>query len=447
MRKITFIRPNLSDMRSSDAMEPMVFAILASRTAPDIEVVLYDDRLSPIPYDDPTDLVALTVETFTARRAYQIATKFRERGVPVVMGGYHPTFVPEEALQFADAVVIGDAEGLWEQVVSDARNGGMRPLYRDSGQPSLDGPPPDRTIFHGKPYAPVSLVQFGRGCRFACDFCSIHAFYGTNLRQRPVRDVVAEIETLDRRHIFFVDDNIFVDVPRAEALFRALIPLRVRWSCQVSIDVARNDALLDLMERSGCTTAVVGFESLDARNLAQMKKQWNLKHADYATSIRKLQDHGVMIYGTFVFGYDYDTVDAFEASVEFALRSKFFLANFNPLTPTPGARLYDRLRSERRLIHDRWWLDPTYRYGHATFQPRGMTPDELTEGCFWARRQFNRYSSIGRRALDTKTNCRSPYRLGLYLAANLISRREILRKQDRRLGENAALEPLSVEQV
>jgi radical SAM superfamily enzyme YgiQ (UPF0313 family) len=152
------------------------------------------------------------------------------------------------------------------------------------------------------------------------------------------------------------------------------------------------------------------------------------------------------IYGTFVFGYDYDTVEAFETSVEFALRSKFFLANFNPLTPTPGARLFDRLRDEGRLLHDRWWLDPGYQYGHATFRPRGMTPDELTEGCFWARRQFFRYGSIGRRVLDPATNCRSVHRLGLYLAANLISRREILRKQDRNLGERAPLKPLPVEQ-
>jgi radical SAM superfamily enzyme YgiQ (UPF0313 family) len=446
MKKITFIRPNMSDMRSSDAMEPMVFAILASRTPRDIDVVLHDDRLSPIPFDDPTDLVAMTVETFTARRAYQIAAKFRERGVKVVMGGYHPTFVPDEALRFADAIVVGDAEGLWEQVVSDAGAGALQRCYRQSEQPSLAALMPDRTIFRGKRYAPLSLVQFGRGCRFACDFCSIHAFYGSNLRQRPVREVVTEIESLERRHIFFVDDNIFVDVPRAEALFRALVPLRIKWSCQVSIDVARNDALLALMERSGCTTAVVGFESLDARNLAQMNKKWNLKYADYATSIRRLHDHGVMIYGTFVFGYDYDTVDAFERNVEFALRSKFFLANFNPLTPTPGARLFDRLREERRLIHDRWWLDPAYQYGHATFRPRGMTPDELTEGCFWARRQFFRYSSIGRRVLDPATNCRSVHRLGLYLAANLISRREILRKQNRNLGERTPVEQLSVEQ-
>ncbi|MBE7552467.1 MAG: B12-binding domain-containing radical SAM protein [Anaerolineales bacterium] len=442
--KITFIRPNLSDMRSGDAMEPLVFAILAGLTPPDVETVLYDERLEPIPYDEPTDLAALTVETYNARRAYQLAAQFRRRGVPVVMGGYHPTFMPDEALQFADAVVSGDAEGLWEQVVQDAQAGRLRRVYRQSGYPPLAGLKPDRRIFRGKRYAPAALVQYGRGCRFACEFCSIHAFYGSNLRQRPVAEVVAEIEAAQRRHIFLVDDNIFVDVPKARELFRALIPLKIRWSCQVSIDVAQDDELLKLMEQSGCTTAVIGFESLDEHNLAQMKKKWNLRHGDYATSVQKFRDHGIMIYGSFVFGYDHDTVDSFERSVEFALRSNFYLANFNPLTPMPGAKLYERLRAEGQLVFDRWWLAPAYTYGQATFHPRGMTAEQLTEGCFWARQQFNAYGSILKRALDFKTNCRDPYRLGLYLASNVVSRREILKKQGRGLGENMALEPILI---
>jgi radical SAM superfamily enzyme YgiQ (UPF0313 family) len=442
--KITFIRPNMSDMRSADAMEPLVFAILAELTPPDVETVLYDERLEAIPYDEPTDLVALTVETYNARRAYQIAAQFRQRGVPVVLGGYHPTFLPDEAAQFADAVVIGDAERLWPQVVQDIRAKRLRRIYQQSGYPSLEGTKPDRTIFRGKRYAPAALVQYGRGCRFACEFCSIHAFYGFNLRQRPVAEVVAEIEALDRKHIFLVDDNIFVDVPKAKELFQALIPLKIRWSCQVSIDVAQDDALMKLLEQSGCTTAVIGFESLDEHNLAQMKKKWNLKHGDYATSVQKFRDHGVMIYGSFVFGYDHDTVDSFERSVEFALRSKFYLANFNPLTPMPGAKLYQRLQSEGRLIHDRWWLAPDYTYGQATFHPRGMSAEQLTAGCFRARRQFNEYNSIFRRALDFKTNCRDPYRLGLHLASNIVSRREILKKQGRRLGEGVMLEPVLI---
>ncbi|HXW01371.1 MAG TPA: radical SAM protein [Anaerolineae bacterium] len=337
--KITFIRPNMADMRSSDAMEPLVFAILAGLTPPDMETVLYDERLEPIPYDDPTDLVALTVETYNARRAYQIATQFRRRGVPVVMGGYHPTFLPDEALQFADAVVIGDAEGLWPQLVRDAQGGRLEKIYRQPDYPLLNGFIPDRRIFRGKRYAPAALVQYGRGCRFACEFCSIHAFYGSNLRQRPVGEVVAEIEALEQKHFFLVDDNIFVDVPKAQELFQALIPLKIRWSCQISIDVVGDEALMKLLEKSGCTTAVIGFESLNERNLAQMKKKWNLRHGDYATSVQKFRDHGVMIYGSFVFGYDDDTLDSFDHCLEFALRHNFYLANFNPLTPMPGAKL------------------------------------------------------------------------------------------------------------
>ena len=437
--KITFIRPNMSDMRSADAMEPLVFAILAGLTPPDMETVLFDERLEAIPYDEPTDLVALTVETYNARRAYQIATRFRQRGVPVVMGGYHPTFMPEEAAQFADAVVIGDAEGLWPQIVRDAQAGKLKKIYRQPDYPSLSGSGPDRRIFRGKRYAPAALVQYGRGCRFACEFCSIHAFYGSNLRQRPVREVVAEIEALRQKHIFLVDDNIFVDVPKAKELFQALIPLKIRWSCQISIDIARDDELMKLLEKSGCTTAVIGFESLNERNLAQMKKKWNLKHGDYATSVQKFRDHGVMIYGSFVFGYDYDTIDSFDISVDFAIRSKFYLANFNLLTPMPGAKLYDRLRAEGRLIYDRWWLAPSYSYGQATFHPHGMTAVELSVGCFWARRQFNAYGSIFKRAFDFKTNCRDPYRLGLHLVSNFVSRQEILKKQGRPLGEYAPM--------
>ncbi len=439
--KITFIRPNFCDARSTDAMEPLAFAILAAQTPDGVDVTLVDERLEPVPYDAPTDLVAITVETYNARHSYQIATRFRQRGVPVVMGGYHPTFLPKEALQFADAVVVGDAEDVWGSIVSDARAGVLQKLYRGTEAPPLAGLKLQRGIFQGKRYAPIPLVQYGRGCRYACEFCSIRAFYGTNLRQRPVREVVAEIEALDRRHIFLVDDNIFVDAPKAEELFRALVPLRIRWSCQVSIDVAGNDKLMRLLEQSGCTTAVIGFESLDARNLRQMKKSWNLRCLDFDTAARKFHDRGIMIYGSFLFGYDEDTPDSFDRCLEFALRSKFYLANFNPLTPMPGAALHDRLQSEGRLIHDRWWLALDYRYGQATFHPRKMTADQLTEGCFRVRREFNRFSSIASRALNFGANGRDPYRLWLYGASNLLSRREIHRKQGRPLGDDDPLEP------
>jgi radical SAM superfamily enzyme YgiQ (UPF0313 family) len=440
--KITFVRPNLFDGRSFDAMHPLCFAILKSLTPPDVATAFYDERLEPIAFDEPTDLVAMTVETYTARRAYQIANEFRRRGVPVLMGGYHPTFLPEEALQFADAVVVGDAEGIWPELVEDARAGQLRPIYQQPRFPAMAGSLPDRSIFKGKRYAPVTLVQYGRGCKYNCNFCSIHAFYGSVLRQRPVDEVVDEIRRSGSRVIFLVDDNIFVDVPRAIALFEALIPLKISWSCQVSIDVAHDPALVRLMQRSGCVNALIGFESLNKQNLVQMRKAWNLKHNDYATSIKVFQDAGIMIYGTFVFGYDQDTPASFDEAVDFAIRNKFYLANFNPLTPTPGADLYRQLEEEDRLIFDRWWLDPNFRYGQATFHPRGMTADQLTEGCLRARLRFNTYGSFVRRALAPRTNLRTPFRLGVYVLSNLISKREILSKQGRPLGSAAPLERL-----
>lgn len=433
--KITFIRPNMLPIRGRDAMEPLVFAILAGLTPPHVKTVLYDDRLEAIPYNEPTDLVGITVETYTARRAYQIAAEYRRRGVPVVMGGYHATFLPDEVLQFADAVVVGDAEGLWPQVVSDAERGQLQRIYRQDGFPPLDRVQPDRAIFAGKRYAPAALVQYGRGCRFACEFCSIHAFYGKNLRQRPVDAVVDEIERTGKSHIFLVDDNIFVDVDKAKELFEALIPLKIRWSCQISIDVAKDRELMQLLQRSGCTTAVVGFESLNEANLRQMKKHWNLKHQDYAASVAIFRQHGIMLYGSFVFGYDEDTPASFAQTLDFAIANKFYTANFNPLTPMPGAALYDRLAGEGRLRYERWWLDPRFRYGEAVFQPRGMSADQLSEGCYRIRRDFHRMRSIVARAADRQTNARDPYRLGLFLTSNLVSKWMIDKKQGLPLGD------------
>jgi radical SAM superfamily enzyme YgiQ (UPF0313 family) len=439
--RITFIRPHIMDMRSLTAMEPLVFAILAGLTPSDIELDFFDERLEPIPNDHETDLVGLTVDTYTARRAYQIASQYHKRGVPVVMGGYHPTFLPDEALVYADAVVIGDAEGVWGQLVEDARQGKLQRIYKDSKLPSLDGLRFDRSIFVGKDYKLVAPVQFGRGCRYACDFCSINAFYGSHTRQRPLSEVVAEIKALDHRYIVFVDDNLFVDIPKAEALFRALIPLNIHWACQISIDIAENTQLMDLMAKSGCFCAMIGFETLCKDNLRQMRKGWNIKHNDYETAIRKFRERGIMVYASLVFGYDHDTVDTFDITAEFIIRTKCALANVNTLAPMPGSRLYSRIMNENRLIHERWWLEPSYRYGQAAFHPMRMTADELTEGCLRARRIFHGYGSILKRALDPLANSRNLYHLGLFLAVNLLTRSELSSKLEHRLGADIPLEP------
>ena len=442
--KIAFVVPNMFETRAFDAIEPLVFAILAARTPDDIDIVFWDERKEDVPLDPSVDLLAITVETHTARRAYQIARQYRALGVKVVMGGHHPTFMPEETLQHCDSVVIGDAEGAWEELIRDFRAGALKPRYHQPEFMPLAGLGLDRSIFRGKGYAPASVVQYGRGCKFTCEFCSIRAFYGKGLRQRPVADVVAEIEKLNHRHVFFVDDNIFVDRAKAMELLRALAPLNITWSCQVSIDIARDPELVQLLKQSGCNGALIGFESLNPENLKQMKKGWGMKRQDYETSIKILQDAGVMIYGSFVFGYDADTPDSFAETVDFAVRNRFFLGNFAALMPTPGAKLYDRLREEGRLLHDKWWLDPDFRYGDATFIPKGMTPQQLTDGCHWARKEFTGYSSIFHRFWDRRTNIGSLHRAGFYLAANIVFRRELRGKHGQALGNDMPLVPVNV---
>ncbi len=433
MRHITFLRPSLGEGFSTDAMTPLVFSILKARTPPDIATSMIDERVEPLRMV-PTDLVAMTVETFTARRAYQIAGRYRSEGVPVVMGGHHPSMLPDEALRHADAVVVGDAEGIWEKVVADAAAGRLQRLYR--GTPGDGGAAVyDRSIFAGRRYAPISLVQAGRGCRFACDFCSIHAFYGTYRAQRDPADIVAEMRTLPpRRLVFFVDDNLYWRRDAFAALMRALIPLRMRWCCQITIDIAKDDALLDLMAQAGCALALIGFESLDRASLVQMRKKWNGVAGGYDEVVRRFHARGIMIYGTFVFGYDADTPASFDRAAAFACEQSLCIANFNPLTPMPGTGLYDRLRAEGRLVRDEWWLDPSYRYGDAIFTPRGMSTDELCKGPMRARRAFYGWRSIAGRVLRGAPMWRDPYKIGTMLLANWISRREIGRKQGRPLA-------------
>jgi len=432
--KITFIHPNMFARRSADAMEPLVFSILAGLTPPDIELVMYDDRVEEIDYDDKTDLAAITVQTFTARRAYKIAANYRERDIPVVMGGFHPTLMPEETLLHADSIVMGDAEDVWLKIVNDARARKLKPIYQGNIEYPMNGIKPDNRIFKGKKYARMTPVQFGRGCRFACDFCSVHSYYGNSLRNRPINDVITEIEALHKNFIFFVDDNIFRNYDRVIELFNALTPLNIKWACQISLDAAYNEELLALLEKSGCAAVFIGFESLNKENLKQMKKGGNIDHTDYREGVKRFKDHGIMVCGAFVFGYDNDTADTIEMALEFAVESKLCIAHFNPLFPTPKTPLYDRLKDEKRLIHETWWLSPDFRYGQGFFHPRRMSVEELAGKCFEARCRFNKYSTIFRRAMDFKANSKSLFNFSAFLAANLISRKEIYRRQWSELG-------------
>ncbi len=432
--KITLVHPNMFSKPSKDALEPLVFSIIAGITPPDVQLKLFDDRIEKIDFDEPTDLAAITVQTFTARRAYHIAAKYKERGVPVVMGGFHPTLLPDEALQHADGIVMGDAESTWPQVVDDARKKKLKRVYKADPDFPLKGIQPDTGIFKNKSYAAMAPVQFGRGCRYSCDFCSVHSFYGKTMRNRPVKEVIHEIEKKNKRFVFFVDDNLSGNPGALRELFHELGHLKTKWACQLSLDAAYDPPLLKLLEKSGCAAVFLGLESMDEGNLEQMNKMGNLRHRDYAEAVRRFKDRGIMVCGAFVFGYDGDTAETIDRALDFALEAKLCLAHFNPLFPTPKTPLYGRLKEEKRLIGDPWWLSETFRYGQGFFHPRGMTVEELSAKCFGARCKFNAYRSIGKRIMDRKANFKSLFHVTTFLAANLISRKETHARQGSRLG-------------
>ena len=437
--KITLVMPGVGrkpgqSYVNSWKMEPLAPAMLTAVTPLDVEVRFVDDRLEAIPYDEPTDAVGINAETYTARRAYAIAARFRNRGVPVILGGYHPTLVPEEAACHADAVVEGQAEHVWPRVLDDVRRGQLQAKYHGNGAIRLHGLHPRREIFDSKKYLPVTLIETGRGCHAACEFCSVSSFFRRTATARPIEDVLAEIEAVGNRDVFFVDDNIVADMDRAKRLFTALRATGIRWMSQGSIAMARDTNLLKLMQQSGCRGILIGFESLSQETLSSMGKSWNQASLDYEEAVRRIRDAGIGIYATFVFGYDTDDADVFDRTMEFALRQKFFLAAFNHLVPFPGTPLYHRLKRENRLLSDPWWLDPSYRFGDVAFQPARMSAKELAERCFWARREFYRFGSVLSRACDVKGNCRDLRAAMTYLWLNLFSGREMRRRQGLPLG-------------
>lgn len=429
--RVTFIQPSVgrkpggAPYPSSWCMEPLAIAALSALTPPEHERVFHDDRLEVIPFDAPTDLACLSVETYTARRSYQIAEAYRRRGVPVVLGGFHPTLVPEEAERHAEAIVVGEAEGCWADVLADAAAGRLQRRYTGDGRPSLIGlPPANRAILGLRRYGPLSLVETSRGCAFCCEFCSISAFFRKSCRVRPVPEVAEEVSRV-KKNVFFVDDNIGADPERLGELCRALLPLGKRWVGQVSLHIARDESLLALMRASGCAGVLIGFESLDPRTLSAMGKRVNAAARDYDQAVAAFRRHGLAIYATFVFGYDEDTPETFERVFAFALRHRFFFTAFNHLVPFPGTPLYGRLRAEGRLLSDAWWLDPRFRFGDVVFRPSRMTPVELARLCDSYRGKFYAPGSVLRRAFDGRANCGTPFKAALFLAQNFGQGREV----------------------
>lgn len=415
-------------------MEPLAMALLARLTPEDVQIRFYDDRIEEIPFQENTDLVGISVETYAAKRAYEIASQFRERKIPVVLGGYHPTLAPEDALEHSDSIVVGNAEGIWEKVIEDARHGEIKRIYQGGRDKNLVFALPQRDIFSGKRYLPIALLEAGRGCRFRCDFCSVTAYHRNQFFRRPIEDIIGEVRKLKKNLIFFVDDNIIGDIPSAKKLFEALIPEKIKWIGQCSVNAANDDELIRLMARSGCVGLLIGLESLDMRNIGQMGKDQNAAVANYSNLLGKLRNSGIIVYGTFVFGYDQDDISSTSRAVQFGIQEKLFIAAFNHLVPFPGTPLYERLKKEGRIPISKWWLDPNYRFGDISFLPKNIGSEKLTEMCVEARKKFFSLPLILKRAADFKANCKNFSNARLFLFANFLLRREVNLRRNIRLG-------------
>ena len=436
--KIILIVPAVGDSEDNKyirswQMEPLTMAVIAAATPSNIEIKLYDDRIERINFKDTADLVAISVETYTARRAYQIATVYKNRDIPVVMGGYHATLITDEVAGHADFVITGEIEASWQDFLNDFKSGKAKKIYTHKERPSISGIKPRREIFEKKNYLPISLVETTRGCRFACKFCSITSFYCHTCNYRPASEVAAEIERLNKKYVFLVDDNIVSDKEQAGKLFDELAPLKVKWVSQGDINVFSDETILKKMKNSGCEGMLIGFESLDSKNLQDMGKSWNVMKS-YDESMKKIHDSGISVYATFIFGYDGDTDDTFKRVLDFALKQNFFMAAFNHLVPFPGTPLYKQMEEQSRLIYDKWWLSEKFRFGDVCFKPKNMSADEISEKCVEIRKAFYSGSSIIKRALDLKNNCKNPEFIFYYFMVNLMLQREVTMKRKIMLG-------------
>jgi radical SAM superfamily enzyme YgiQ (UPF0313 family) len=436
--KILFIQPSIGKKEGKKylktwQMEALSIAQLSGLTPKNIKKNFFDERIEDIDFSQKADIVAITVETYTARRAYQIADEFKNNGSLIVMGGLHATLMTEEVAQHADAVIVGEAEDVWEKMLDDAANKKLQKIYRSEKRPNLSGHKPDRTIYNGKKYLPISLVETGRGCKFRCNFCSVSAFYNQSYNPRPIDDVISEIKGLKNKILFLVDDNMGADPVRMKKFLEKLIPLKIKWVSQISINVLSDETTLDLLKRSGCFGVLIGFESIDKDNLKQIGKDPN-KALGYEKVLAKVRDKGLSIYATFVFGYDNDNPELFEKTYQFAMRQKFFLTAFNHLMPFPGTPLYSQLEKEGRLLYDKWWLSSDYSFGDLAFRPKTISPQEIAEGCYKLRKRFYSVGSIIER-IDPKTNFRNPFNAVIYIWLSLLFRKEVSERKGLPLGK------------
>ena len=426
--RVTPERPDVPK-RAMLRFSVLSLTIVAALTPRRHEVRIVDENVEPLDFASKVDLVGITFMTALAPRAYEIADRFRARGIFAVGGGFHPTLCPAEASEHLDAVVVGDAEGAWERLLQDFEAGQPRKLYaaKACAQTELCTPIPRRDLLAptSKHYVTTNAVQTGRGCQHACRYCSVSAFHEESYRQRPAADVIAELRGVPRDFIF-VDDNIARSPDYARELFRAMLPLRKRWVGQCSIEIADDPDLLRLAHAAGCRGLFIGVETVNQDNLASVGKEFN-DSGRYRERLRRIRRQGIGVVAGMMVGLDYDGPGIFESCLRFLQRHGIDALQLNILTPLPGTPMFHDMQSSGRITDYAW---QHYDFRHVVFRPNRMTAIQLQEGADWLYSKFYRADRIFLRFVRSLFTCGwVPALLGLKL--NLTYRHDNCRERIR----------------
>lgn len=428
MKKILLINPAYQGSLHSNikvlALPPLNLAIIARYTPEHYEVEIVDEAVETLDLDARADLVGITCMTPLAPRAYELARHFRARGIPVVMGGIHVSYMTDEALRYANSVVVGEAENIWPQVLADFERGQLQPVYRAVEAPDIENLlAPRRELLRGKYF--VETVQTGRGCPINCNFCSVTAFNGSRYRLRKLDSVIDEINAIKSKRIFIVDDNIVGSGPRyirrAQDFFDRLADCKKEWGGQTCLNIVEHDALLKSAQRSGCKGLLIGFESIDEATISAMHKPVNLRPdtRNFRDAIKKIHDHGIAIIGCFIFGADGQNLDTFRRTIDFVLENDIDAVQMTLETPLPGTAFYRQMEAEGRLLLTNYPEDwKHYTIFEPVFQMQTMSPREAYEGLLAAYAEVSSFKSSLARGLRTFRNTRSLFSTGISFSWN-----------------------------
>ena len=405
----------------------LALPLLAALTPDDWETELIYEVIEDVPFDTDADLIGVSTMGHGVIRSIDIAKEYRRRGKTVILGGYMASIMPEEAVKYCDSLIIGDAELVWQQMLSDFENGKLKKTY----EKPLEGnwystPSPQFDLLEGKNLGDFLPVQAGRGCPNSCSFCSVSCLYRGRYVKRPLPEVIRDIEqikSLGYKKILLLDDNIFSDRKYLDSLLDTLIKLDISWMSQCEITIGKDDELLEKLQKSGCTTLSFGLESISRESLISMDKGWAVP-AEYDFLIQNIRNHGIDVSTEMVVGGEGDTLESIRMTKDFIERNKISVPRFYILTPFPGTRFFDQIKEEGRLVNNDIY---SYDGTSAVYRPKNMTPDELTQAYWELYSELFTIKSIIKRNIFRKEMLKTPARCIFNMGVNLYYRDQIKR--------------------